>query len=71
MQGRSGKFIAGLICSEDLLYFILVVCLFLALTIIRLNAVRQKIRFVITLGRNVGVILLVCVLGFITSMPKM
>ena len=71
MPGRSGKFIAGLICSEDLLYFILVVCLFLALTIIRLNAVRQKIRFVITLGRNVGVILLVCVLGFITSMPKM
>ena len=52
MSGRSGKFIAGLICSEDLLYFIIVVCLFLALTIIRLNAVRQKIRFVITLGRN-------------------
>ena len=71
MSGRSGKFIAGLICSEDLLYFIIVVCLFLALTIIRLNAVRQKIRFVITLGRNLGVILLVCVLGYITSMPQM
>lgn len=71
MSGRSGKFIAGLICSEDLLYFIIVVCLFLALTIIRLNAVRQKIRFVITLGRNLGVILLTCVLGYITSLPTM
>ena len=29
MPGRSGKFIAGLICSEDVLYFVIVVCLFL------------------------------------------
>ena len=71
MPGRSGKFIAGLICSEDVLYFVIVVCLFLALTIIRLNSVRQKIRFVITLGRNVGVIFLACFLGYLSSLPTM
>ena len=67
MPGRSGKFIAGLICSEDVLYFVIVVCLFLALTIIRLNSVRQKIRFVITLGRNIGV----CFLGYLSALPQL
>ena len=71
ISGRSSQFIRGLICSEDVLYFILVPGLFLALTIIRLNAVRQKIRFSITFGRNIGVILLVCFGGYITSLPAM
>ena len=71
MPGRSGKFIAGLICSEDVLYFVIVVCLFLALTIIRLNSVRQKIRFVITLGRNIGVIFLACFLGYLSALPQL
>lgn len=47
------------------------VCLFLALTIIRLNSVRQKIRFVITLGRNIGVIFLACFLGYLSALPQM
>lgn len=71
ISGRCGQFVRGLICSEDLLYFIIVVGFFLSLTIIRLNAVRQKIRFSVTLGKNVGVILLVCFLGYITSLPVM
>ena len=71
MPGRSGKFIAGLICSEDVLYFVIVVCLFLALTIIRLNSVRQKIRFVITLGRNIGVIFLASFLGYLSALPQL
>lgn len=69
IKGRSSTFISGLICSEDLLYFILVVCLFLGLAIIRLEAVRQKIRFVITLGRNIFAIVLICVLGALTTLP--
>lgn len=71
ISGRSTQFIRGLICSEDVLYFIIVVGLFLSLTIIRLNAIRQKIRFSVTVGKNMGVILLVCFLGYITSLPGM
>ena len=71
MSGRSNQFVRGLICSEDVLYFIIVVGFFLSLTIIRLNAVRQKIRFSVTVGKNIGVILLVCFLGYITSLPGM
>ena len=71
INGRSGTFINGLICSEDVLYFIVVICLFLALTIIRLNAVRQKIKFSITLGRNLLVIMIACLIGYFSSMPTM
>ena len=71
INGRSDTFIAGLICSEDVLYFLVVICLFLALTIIRLNAVRQKIPFSIVLGCNVVVILCACLIGYFSSMPTM
>ncbi len=71
MPGRSGKFISGLICSEDVLYFIIVVCLFLALAVIRLDSVRQKVRFVITLGRNACAVFLACLLGYLSALPQM
>ena len=59
--GRVNTFVFGMICSEDLLYFPLVICLFLALTIIRLQAIRQKERFFRTCGKYVVVIVVVCV----------
>ena len=71
MGGRSDTFIAGMICSEDVLYFVVVICLFLALTVIRLNAVRQKIRFAVTLGRNIVVIVAACLIGYFSSMPTL
>ena len=71
MGGRSDTFISGMICSEDLIYFIVVICLFLSLTIIRLNAVRQKIKFSITLGRNLVVIVIACLIGYFSSVPSL
>ncbi len=71
IKGRSGTFIQGLICSEDILYFLILVALFLALTVIRLNAVRQKVRLSITLGRNFVVILFACLLGYFSSLPSL
>jgi len=71
ISGRANEFITGLICSEDLLYFILVSGLFLALTIVRLQAARQKAPWLSTLGKYVGVLLIVCVLGYISSRPSL
>ena len=71
INGRVNTFIMGMICSEDVLYFPLVTALFLALTIIRLNAVRQKVKFSVTLGKNLVVILLACLLGYFSSRPKL
>lgn len=69
INGRVNTFIHGMICSEDVLYFLIVIALFLSLTVIRLTAVRQKIPFSITFGKNMGVILLTCILGYFTSLP--
>lgn len=69
INGRSDSFIHGLICSEDVLYFVIVICLFILLTIIRLNAIRQKIRFSVTLTKNVIVIISACILGYFSSLP--
>lgn len=71
INGRASTFISGMICSEDLLYFPIVTALFLALTIIRLVAVRQKVKFAVTFGRNIGVIFLACLLGYFSSRPKL
>ena len=71
IDGRSTTFIRGLICSEDVLYFVIIVVLFLSLTVIRLNAVRQKVPLGITLGRNLVVILVACFLGYFSSLPSL
>lgn len=57
ISGRSGEFIRGLICSEDVIYFITVSALFLVLTVIRLQANRQKARWTMTIGKYAGVLL--------------
>ena len=71
IDGRAGEFISGLICSEDLLYFIIVSAFFLALTIIRLQSCRQKAPWMVTFGKYAGVIVAVCLLGYITSRPSL
>ena len=71
ISGRTANFTGGMFCSEDLLYFPIVTAMFLCLTIIRLKAVRQRVRFSVTLGRNLGVIALACFLGFLSSRPKL
>lgn len=42
ISGRAYKFLAGIICSEDILYFIIVVMLFILLSVMRLQAARKK-----------------------------
>ena len=71
INGRAGTFMRGMICSEDLLYFPIVTALFLFMTVLRLNAIRQKIPFRLTLGRYIGVILVACFLGYLSSRPKL
>ena len=71
LKGRSNEMLKGLICSEDLLYFIIVSALFLSLAIIRLQAVRQKASWTSTLGKFVGVFLIACLLGYFSSRPTL
>lgn len=71
ISGRADEFIQGLICSEDVLYFIIVTAFFLILTVIRLQACRQKSPGLVVLGKYVGVFVVVCFLGFLSSRPAL
>ncbi len=71
IRGRTLEFIRGLICSEDLLYFIIVISLFISLSILRLNSIRQKTPVKISLNRYIGVVIIAFALGYITSRPAM
>lgn len=69
LKGRVGTFQSGMIDTENTLYFILVSGSFLWLSILRLNANRQKQKLSAAFVRYLGVICIACVLGYLTSMP--
>jgi ABC-2 type transport system permease protein len=71
ISGRAAWFILGLFDSEDFLYFFIVVALFLSLTIIRLQAVRQKGRWTTSIWKYTGVIATAMLLGYATSRPML
>jgi hypothetical protein len=71
ISGRSDEFIGGLICSEDVLYFIIVIVLFLWLGIIRLQACRQKSVWTATWGKYLVVFCGAMLLGYLSSRPKL
>ncbi|MDR1415233.1 MAG: Gldg family protein [Odoribacteraceae bacterium] len=71
INGRADEFINGLICSEDVLYFVIVPALFLSLSILRLGATRQKSRWHLSLARYVGAFLVAILAGYVTSRPSL
>jgi len=71
ISGRAGESINGLICSEDILYFVIVSGLFLSLSILRLKAIRQKSRWQISLAKYAGVFIIAMAAGYFSSRPKL
>lgn len=71
INGRADTFLSGMLCSEDLLYFPVVSAAFLALAVIRLNAIRQKQRFAVTLGKNAIVLGVVAIVAYGSSQPAL
>lgn len=71
ISGRSKVFLEGMICSKDLVYFVLVIFMFLAFTYIKLQGERLKKTKIETALRYVSVLCLVLGLGYISSRPIM
>lgn len=69
--GRSQTFIQGLICSEDLLYFILVSALFIAFTVFKLKGTREKSPRYVSFARYAGAFLLVALIGYFSTIPSL
>ncbi len=71
ISNRANTFVRGLICSEDLLYFILVSGLFIVFTIFRLKGIREKSAKYISFMKYVGAFLIVVIIGYITTIPSL
>ena len=71
INGRASTFIQGMICTEDLIYFPTISAMFIVLTIIRLNAVRQKQRFTLVVGKYLSVVVVVCAVAYLSSRPAL
>lgn len=69
ISGRSYVFLRGMICSEDILYFVIVIALFITLSIMRLQASRKKRTLIKTYSRYGAVVAIALVLGYISSLP--
>lgn len=69
ISGRTEQFIAGLISSEDVLYFFLVIGFFLTITCMRLQDQREAKSGYIRAARYIGLIALCFLTGYISSLP--
>ena len=71
LGGRANAFIRGLICSEDILYFVLMSVMFLCFAILKLQLCRESCSFTGKAARYLGVFLVAVFLGYLTSRPTM
>ncbi|WP_294142111.1 Gldg family protein, partial [uncultured Sanguibacteroides sp.] len=71
IDGRAGEFVRGLICSEDVIYFLIVILLFLFMAVIRLQARRQKSSWMVNFGKYAGVWCVALFVGYLSSRPSL
>lgn len=71
ISGRSDELIYGLICSEDVLYFIIVIALFITLSVMKIQAGKTKRSRGVSFARYGTVVAAAMLLGYVTSRPGM
>ncbi len=69
MAGRVESFVSGLITSEDILYFLIVIALFCAFSVITLQSSKRKNNYLRIVLQYAGVVLVAVLLGYISSRP--
>ncbi|MBO9632975.1 MAG: Gldg family protein [Chitinophagaceae bacterium] len=71
ISGRCETFINGMITSEDVLYFLIVICLFVGLSIFKLQAGRQKRSPSVTFVRYAAIFAAAIMLGYFSAKPSL
>jgi ABC-2 type transport system permease protein len=71
ISGRADTFINGLITSEDVLYFLIVMGMFLGFTILKLHIGRQRSSWITNFGRYATVFLVAILIGYFSAKPKL
>ncbi len=71
LNGRCEEFVRGMICSEDLIYFIIVPAFFLTLAVLRLSNRRNRRSGVRRWGGYAAAALVTVTVGFLSSRPAL
>lgn len=71
INGRSSSFIYGMICSEDVIYFLVIIAMFLLLTLTKLHFDRSKSGVLAKILRYTAIVAVACAIGYVSSRPKM
>ena len=68
ISGRSAEMVAGLLSTNDILYFLIVIAMFLAFTIIKLESgkIKKKLKII---ARYSAVVSICLIIGYISSRP--
>jgi len=71
ISGRTAKMLEGLIVSKDVIYFVLIVGMFLAFTLIKMRGGRESKPWYIKTGRYISVIVVTLLIGYASSRPTL
>lgn len=71
ISGRAYQFIDGMICSEDVIYFLVVIILFISLSIFKLQSERQKRSWVKSCCGYGGVVVVALFIGYFSARPAL
>lgn len=69
ISGRTEKMLGGLITSKDVLYFLIIIYMFLAFTMLKLRSTRESKPFQVQVLRYGAIIISALLAGYITSRP--
>ena len=69
IKGRATQMVYGLICSEDVIYFLVVIGLFIAMSIVKLGNEKRRDSLKVKIARYAGIVICAVVIGFISSRP--
>ncbi|WP_164735318.1 Gldg family protein [Pseudoflavitalea rhizosphaerae] len=70
LPGHTARMLKGLIASKDLIYFVLVVCMFLGFTLVQLKRQRESKPWYITIFRISIIVIVVLAAGYLFSRPQ-
>ncbi len=71
IQGRCSEFVNGLICSEDVLYFLIIIVMFLMFSVMKLQSERRKSTGWAIAGKYAGVFCCAMLAGYFSSRPML
>lgn len=69
LGGRVNTFIRGMICSEDVVYFIIMTAMFLGFAVLKMKLLRESCSFAGRIVRYLGIFTVTMLVGYVTSRP--